>query len=260
LAQLTLDVITKKYVADKAGHVFVIKNGVRAAMEGYAADAKGNVTLTTGGGMRIPMPMIKTDGSATNTVTTKLHFFGRLGADHPHYSADVAKVIKEINPANDAELKKEPKSGMNWFLSAGYRVLVNVESNPDALNGPLTVWIPRLLFLLLPLFALLLAAFYWRRRREFYYVDHLVFSLSTHSFAFVVLAAAAVAAQFVPGEFVAWPTFGVLALYLLLALKRFYGQGWLATGLKFVGIGIIYPTFFLAPSLGAAIVASVVAA
>jgi len=110
----------------------------------------------------------------------------------------------------------------------------------------------RILFLLLPLFALLLAAFYWRRRKQFYFVDHLVFSLSLHTFAFVVLIAAAIAAQYISGPWILALTAGVVALYLLLSLKRFYGQGWGKTCLKFVAIGFIYPVFFLAPALGVA--------
>ena len=53
---------------------------------------------------------------------------------------------------------------------------------------------------------------------------------------------------------------GVLALYLLLSLKRFYGQGWGKTCLKFVAIGFIYPVFFLGPALAAAVLASIVEA
>jgi hypothetical protein len=135
-----------------------------------------------------------------------------------------------------------------------------LELNPAALNEPLMTWIPRILFLLLPLFALLLAAFYWRLHKTFYFVDHLVFSLSIHTFAFAVLIAAAVAAQFISGLWVVALTTGVLALYLLLSLKRFYGQDWGKTCLKFVAIGFIYPAFFLGPALGAAVIASVVAA
>ena len=60
-------------------------------------------------------------------------------------------------------------------------------TDPAALNGPLTDWMPRVLFLLLPLYALLLAVFHLRRRKDFYLVDHLVFSLSIHTFAFVAL-------------------------------------------------------------------------
>ena len=62
---------------------------------------------------------------------------------------------------------------------------IALAADPAALNGPLTTWMPRALFLLLPLYALLLALFHIRRRKRFYFVDHLVFSLSIHTFTFV---------------------------------------------------------------------------
>ena len=65
--------------------------------------------------------------------------------------------------------------------------MARIAADPAALNGPLTTWIPRILFLLLPLYALLLAVFYWRQRKKFYLVDHLIFSLSVHTFLFVAL-------------------------------------------------------------------------
>jgi hypothetical protein len=48
-----------------------------------------------------------------------------------------------------------------------------------------------------------------------------------------------------------------MGLYLLIAMKRFYQQGWIWTGIKFVSVGFIYTVFFLFPALAAVIAASV---
>jgi len=122
-------------------------------------------------------------------------------------------------------------------------------TDPAALNGPLTDWLPRALFLLLPLYALLLAVFHLRRRKDFYLVDHLVFSLSIHTFAFVALIGAAALAQIAPGETVALLLLAVITLYIFLAMKRFYKQGWFITAVKFVLISGIYTLFFLLPAM-----------
>jgi hypothetical protein len=119
-------------------------------------------------------------------------------------------------------------------------------ADPAILNATMTEWIPRVLFLLLPLFALLLALFYWRQRKIFYFVDHLVFSLNFHSLGFVLLLAGALAAQFLPG--VPALVVAALALYLLLAMHRVYGQGWKITAAKFVALGTIYVFFLLLPT------------
>ena len=118
------------------------------------------------------------------------------------------------------------------------------------------MWIPRVLFLLLPLYALLLAAFYWRQRKKFYFVDHLIFSLSVHTFTFVALIAAVGLAQIVSGVWVFWFLLASIGIYVLLSLKRFYEQSWFWTGLKFVFISGIYTVFLLLPALGGVIALS----
>lgn len=119
-------------------------------------------------------------------------------------------------------------------------------ANPATLNATLTEWIPRILFLLLPLFALLLQLVYWGRRKTFYFVDHLVFSLNFHSFGFALLLVGALAAKVLPGAPVL--VIGALALYLLAAMHRVYRQSWLATGVKFASVGAVYVVFFLMPA------------
>jgi hypothetical protein len=74
------------------------------------------------------------------------------------------------------------------------RGLRELATDPAALNDPLGLWIPRVLFLLVPAFALLLALFHMGLRKKFLFVDHLVLSLDLHSFVFVALMIAALAA------------------------------------------------------------------
>ena len=60
-----------------------------------------------------------------------------------------------------------------------------------------------------------------------------------------------------PGALVAWLTIGALGIYLILAMKRFYGQNWWRTGLKFAGAMSIYLIFILAPAVMLVMVASI---
>ncbi|MFL6690020.1 MAG: hypothetical protein ACJ8IR_07540, partial [Alphaproteobacteria bacterium] len=131
--------------------------------------------------------------------------------------------------------------------------LSRLAANPAALNEPLTTWIPRVLFLLLPLYAVLLAVFYWRQRKKFYFVDHLIFSLSVHTFTFVALIVAVGLAQLVSGVLVFWFLLGSIGVYVFLSIHRFYEQSWFWTTVKFLSISGIYTIFFLLPALGAVI-------
>jgi hypothetical protein len=257
IVQLDLKVDTFKLVADKAGNITKIANGVQKPMEGFKADAKGNVYVAEEDVPHIPVPGLKANGEKTDTITNTARFFQRIGASHAKLSAEGQAALAQLR-ADAAKEHEHSKS--QWVATEVAETMDKLQSDPAALNGPMMVWIPRILFLLLPLFALLLVAFYWRQRREFFFVDHMVFSLTMHTFFFAILIAAAIAAQFIPGKWVAWFVVAVLGTYLLLSLKKFYGQSWIRTGLKFAGISFIYTFFLLMPALFGALVASVVAA
>ncbi|MEJ2128404.1 MAG: DUF3667 domain-containing protein [Woeseiaceae bacterium] len=87
---------------------------------------------------------------------------------------------------------------------------------------------PRLMFLLLPVFALLLKAVF----RQRLYFDHLIHSVHLHCAAYIILAV------MLPVEKLASENFAALALqvaalvyfvvYLLLSIKRVYAISWLA--------------------------------
>ena len=102
--------------------------------------------------------------------------------------------------------------------------------------------VPTVMFLLLPLFALLLKALY--ARRGWYYAEHLVFGLHTHAFAFVVFTAVAGLASIGSG----WA--GALSLgltllipiYFVVAQKRVYGQSWRKTLAKALLLSLVYNT------------------
>lgn len=95
-----------------------------------------------------------------------------------------------------------------------------------------------LLFLLMPLAALLLKLAYFRQRR--YYISHLIFTVHLQCFALVLLGL-----LLVLGWLHVWGiVMAVLLLYgvayFVLALKRVYAQKWLKTLLKSVLLAFGY--------------------
>ncbi|HEY8469523.1 MAG TPA: DUF3667 domain-containing protein, partial [Longimicrobiales bacterium] len=96
---------------------------------------------------------------------------------------------------------------------------------------------PKAAFVALPLFALLLKLLYIRRRRM--YVEHFVFALHFHAFAFLV----ATAMLLVPSELVSGFLWLWLMGYLWWAMRRVYRQGWVRTTLKFC---ILTNAYFMA--------------
>lgn len=173
---------------------------------------------------------------------------------HARFLAPIGSVHSSLPPAARKQLLETPAGATTdregaWFQKKIYDVMSRIAADPAALNEPLTAWIPRALFLLLPLYALLVALFHIRRRKDFYLVDHLVFSFSVHTFEFVLVIIAVGLAQIVSGSMIAVLFLVASAIYILLAMKRFYAQGWFVTTLKFLSISSIYVLFFLIPAL-----------
>jgi hypothetical protein len=197
-------------------------------------------------------------------IGSHLYFFSPIGKHHTTLTKEERAHLEDMNGAfnvnvdtgntkTTAEKKKadaEKKKVASWIERNIFGGVRRIANDPAALNGPMTVWIPRALFLLMPLYALLLAVFYWRQRKAYYFVDHLIFSLTVHTFTFVALIGAAILAQFLAGDMVAWLLFFTIGIYIFIGMKRFYGQGWTITSLKFATVSFIYTCFFLLPALG----------
>jgi hypothetical protein len=87
-----------------------------------------------------------------------------------------------------------------------------------------------LLFLLMPLAALLLRVAYRHQSRP--YLGHLIFTVHTHCFVFVLLLVALLLGSVLPiGNYYSWLLVPVGG-YFLLALRRVYGQNWGKPGSK----------------------------
>ncbi len=249
IIQLELVATPMKIFHDAKGNSYFIN----PAYDPNDADAKFMPKL-------IPVKKSDVDGHGIHYgLSTKAYFFAPIGAHHvplppsaiSHLRDDTLGVsirTRPLDPANAKE-KARAKKAEGWIDAHVFGGLERLAANPAALNEPLTTWIPRVLFLLLPLYALLLAVFYWRQHKDYYFVDHLIFSLTIHTFTFVVLIVAAGLAQILPGETVAWLVFAALAIYIFIAMKRFYRQGWVITTLKYLTVSFIYTCLFLIPAL-----------
>ena len=144
---------------------------------------------------------------------------------------------------------EKTKSWIEQHLFDGLQRLV---ADPAALNGPMTTWVPRILFLLMPLYALLLALFYIRQRKQFYFVDHLIFSL-THPHLWIRRCCSRRRGRRSSCRVRRWPgaTLAIAAVYGLIATRNFYRQNWFWTVVKFASISFFYVCFCVMPAFGA---------
>lgn len=121
--------------------------------------------------------------------------------------------------------------------------------------------LPQTLFVMMPLFAVLLKIFYIFKRRM--YMEHIIVALHSHaflSFALLIFGILGLVKTWIPSTApaVGWGMLGLcvwVPLYLFLMQKRVYRQGWIMTTLKFGAIGICY-TVLISFALAAAAIIS----
>ena len=167
-----------------------------------------------------------------------------------------------------------PAFANDWINRAGERMHDNVNAlrrgTPEArraavqrlIAGALSV-LPQTMFVLLPLFALILKVFYLFKRRL--YMEHLIVALHSHAFIFLSILVFFALAALGTLAHSAWLSVPLglataaawiwLFVYLWLMQKRVYGQGWFFTTVKYWCVGICY-TVLLSFSIGMAFLLS----
>jgi hypothetical protein len=105
----------------------------------------------------------------------------------------------------------------------------------------------KIFFISLPLFAFILLLLNIRHRKQYYYVSHSIFSLHYYSVVFIFLiplfAFNSIYADFAVIDWVQMAIIIGMFVYLLVAMKRFYKQGWVKTSIKFLILSFL--TFLL---------------
>jgi len=103
--------------------------------------------------------------------------------------------------------------------------------------------IPLALFILLPIFAFILKIFFWRRGS---FAHHLVFSFYYFSFLFTLLSIILILNYFwnVP-NWIDWFLVLFINIYLFIAVKQFYKQGYILSFFKTGTVLFIYMLFVL---------------
>ncbi len=149
----------------------------------------------------------------------------RLVAYRDPFGPDLVSPEDSVAPV--AALRTDPPG---FLMRAFVTSMVDLLHDPEVFLQRMIGNMPIAMFFLLPFLALALKVCYLRKRR--YLIEHLVFAIHVQTFIFLALGTALV----MPGG-----TFGGLArlflilaaeVYYLIALRRFYGDGWIRTLIK----------------------------
>lgn len=166
-----------------------------------------------------------------------------------HFGGRVYKTIAEYD---SIEKTLPPYQRDGWLARriTKKQIEVNIKyrGNPEEAMTKLVEGLfrrlPYLLFVSLPLFALILRLVYLRRK-QFYFADHGVFTIHHYIFSFIVLLVVfgfeglqkATGGKFI--DIVITFLFIGLGVYLYIAMRNFYKQGWGKTLIKFLIVTIV---------------------
>jgi len=184
---------------------------------------------------------------------TDFKMFSRImPADKPMSEAALSAFIDEgpITIETGAATTADWKDRLEANIKRGLR---NAAEDPRRLNQSLNRWVPIIVGVFVPMFALFLRFFYLKRGQYLY--NHLVFSLHFHTYLFLLLTFFVLAQVFLGSAVSTWMFVAAVPLYLLIALKVASGNGWFKSLFKFFIIAFFYVIGF-SVMLGAVIVAS----
>jgi len=126
--------------------------------------------------------------------------------------------------------------GMNKIFDGAF----NASERKELFIDKFYNYVSYALFLLMPLFAFILALILWKSR--LLYVNHLIFSINFHSFIFGLASVGIILYKILPESFYGAIGYLYLAipLYLMVGIKRFYNRKYIGAFFKTIGALTLY--------------------
>ncbi len=152
---------------------------------------------------------------------------------------EMAKHGVQVDPRVLQAAGAEAKGGTSNFDAKLNQGAQKIAKDPSVLLTKFFELLPKVMFVLLPIFALVLKLLYVRR--NILYAAHFIFSLHVHTAAFLLFLAG-MGLGYLPG-LGGWNVL-ILAVvqpvFLALAMRRTYGQSWPKTLVKGALLSAIY--------------------
>jgi len=184
--------------------------------------------------------------AATDTLSQKLkaHYpsiedsldIGNFGTVHPAFA--IPKIAKK-----DLLLKSSDELVEIYGKDRGFMekiILGQATKFKKGGRGVIEFFISKLsitLLLMMPILALVLKLFYIRH--DYFYVEHLIFTLHFHAFTFILILILGLFGHYLPGLIITITILSIF-IYLYLAMKKVYHQKKGKTFVKFIGLLLSY--------------------
>lgn len=190
--------------------------------------------------------------ASTEEIRTQLEQQGVSDEDIVQQVEDISEqqealqtLPEQINNLNLRFLKEVDQQAFDARMAS-------YAENPKLLVHKFLSVAPQLMFIALPIFAAVFKLMYWRSHR--YFMEHLVLALHTHAIILLLLSVLIVFTMMQTSMEESWgegiwlyPLDWLISLiwiwmpvYILIAQKRFYRQGWLKTIVKFLMSSVVW--------------------
>jgi hypothetical protein len=163
-------------------------------------------------------------------------------AKYPTYELYLAAQSKLPEAKQDGLFRRQFTKNMIYYRQK----YGSIKLAKDALNENFSHMIPKMMFLILPLFALILQVTFWRDRK--FYVEHMIYSFHVHCFVFLLLSFMMLLQLVFPDSSIVQYLFLIGTLYIIWyfyrSLRVVYHRSKLRTITKMLGIGLSYLVVF----------------
>jgi hypothetical protein len=175
---------------------------------------------------------------------------GEVDESHDSFNVNGKKWDEKTNPVEVGWLPAFANARLNAGIARALANMNRFSKDPRPFIIGIFSVLPQVLFVVMPLFALILKIFFIFKRRL--YMEHLIIALHSHAFIFlsllfitlmIALKGSVAATMPWAATLLDWLIFFAgwwIPIYLFLMQKRVYKQGWILTTIKFGVIGICY--------------------
>lgn len=188
--------------------------------------------------------------SLKNLAKEKSPFYDKISAFYQHY--DKNKDHSVVQALDSLGYKNNFWNRFYYDRTLKTHDIIN--DGTDELNQKIFSGLSLAVFIFLPIFALFLKFIYIRRK--YTYMEHMVFIFYTQSVFFLLMLLFVLISYFTNDKESLLIGFSLLSfsIYLLLAMKKFYNQGWIKTFLKYIMANF---SFMVMASIGLGILVAI---
>jgi hypothetical protein len=165
--------------------------------------------------------------------------------DVPDKRPEAKKPDRPLLELDSTDSASPPNRFEKWIEGRAKEKLGERGTNLQLFLITMTSNLPYMVLCCIPLFAFVLKILYLRKR--VFYIDHLVYALHIHTFAYLAVMLIVLATlglnRTVPRVLAGWIVgllWTIFAVQIFLSIRRVYRQGWFMTVFKFLVGGFIY--------------------